>query len=71
VGYEVEIDQDACVSSGKCVASMGDLFAFDGQELATVREGAAVPDDAALLRVARQCPSGAIRLRLDGVDVDL
>lgn len=71
MAYEVEIDQDACVSSGKCVASMGALFAFDDQELATLRPAAEVPDDAALLRVARQCPSGAIRLSLDGVPVEL
>jgi ferredoxin len=71
VAYEVEIDQDACVSSGKCVASAGELFAFDDQELATVRPDGSPLDDATLLRIARQCPSGAIRLRDGGVDVDL
>jgi ferredoxin len=71
VGFEVDIDQDACVSSGKCVASLGQLFAFDDQELATVRPDGEVPDDATLLRIARQCPSGAILLSDGGVPVEL
>jgi ferredoxin len=70
VAYEVEIDQDACVSSGKCVASLGELFAFDDQELATVRPDGRPADDATLLRIARQCPSGAIRLSDGGVPVE-
>ncbi len=71
MAYEVEIDQDACVSSGKCVASLGELFAFDDQELATLRPDGPSVEDATLLRIARQCPSGAIRLRDGGVDVEL
>jgi uncharacterized Fe-S cluster protein YjdI len=29
------------------------------------------PADDALLRIARQCPSGAIKLVVDGVEVEL
>jgi ferredoxin len=71
VPYEVEVDQGACLSSGRCVASMGEVFAFDEDELATVRPGAALDDASALVRVARQCPSGAIVLRLGGAPADL
>ena len=56
VAYRVSVDTDECMSSGKCVADFGDVFAFDDDELAVV------PDDAELLRAARNCPSRAIRL---------
>jgi ferredoxin len=71
VAYEVAIDQEACLSSGRCVASLGELFAFDGQELATLRPAGPRPDDTTLLRIARQCPSGAIRLTDAGAPVEL
>ena len=32
----IEIDQDRCISSGRCVADEPSLFAFDVDELATV-----------------------------------
>jgi len=70
VAYEVDIDQDACVSSGKCVASLGQLLPSTTRSWprAARRRG---PDDATLLRIARQCPSGAILLRDGGVPVEL
>ncbi len=69
--YEVVLNEDECVSSGKCVASATGFFVFDADEIAAIDRETAQPDDATLLRIARQCPSGAIALRLDGVDVDL
>lgn len=71
VSYEVRVDADECVSAGKCVASAPGLFVFDDDEIATVDPFGPRPDDAALLRIARTCPSGAIKLTLDGHDVDL
>ncbi|MFN3216756.1 MAG: ferredoxin [Acidimicrobiales bacterium] len=62
MGYRVSIDTDECMSSGKCVADFADVFAFDDDELAVVRDDAVMPDDAELLRAARNCPSRAIRL---------
>lgn len=62
MGFRVEIDSETCVSSGKCVADHPDSFGFDDDELAVVQTGAARLDDAALLKAARRCPSGAILL---------
>lgn len=71
MSYEVVLNGDECVSSGKCVATAAGFFVFDDDEIATVDRSKVPPDDASLLRIARQCPSGAIGLRLDGVDVEL
>lgn len=71
VAFEVSIDRDACISSGKCVQSAPGFFEFDDDELASVNDGAEAPDDAALLRIARACPAEAITLRRDGEIVDL
>ena len=40
MGLRVEIDQDECMSSGKCVADHPDAFDFDDEELAVTRAGA-------------------------------
>jgi ferredoxin len=69
--YEVVLDGDECVSAGKCVASAPGFFVFDSDEIGTVDPSGPRPADETLLRIARQCPSGAIRLRLDGVDIDI
>lgn len=69
--YEVVLDSDECVSAGKCVASAPGFFVFDSDEIGTVDPSGPRPTDEALVRIARQCPSGAIRLRLDGVDIDI
>jgi ferredoxin len=71
VPYEVHIDSEECVSAGKCVASVPGLFRFDDDEIAMVDPAGPRPDDTVLLRVARQCPSGAIRLTLDGEPVEI
>ena len=69
--YEVFLDTDECVSAGKCVASAPGFFVFDDDQIASVDPSGPRPDDATLLRIARACPSGAIRLRRDGVDVEI
>jgi ferredoxin len=68
MGYRVVIDQDECVSAGKCVATAPGFFRFDDNELATVDVSAEAPDDATLIRIARTCPSQAISLFEDGSD---
>ena len=57
--------------NGKCVASAPGFFVFDDDQIASVDQSGPRPDDATLLRIARACPSGAIRLQLDGVDVEI
>jgi len=70
-GYEVVVDQEECVSAGKCVASAVGYFVFDADQIAEVDPSGPKPDDATLLRIARACPSGAIRLMKDGIDVEI
>ena len=65
------LDSDECMSSGKCVASAPAFFVFDDDEIATIDPAGTQPDDDALLRIARACPSGAIKLSRDGVEIDL
>ncbi|MCY3925815.1 MAG: ferredoxin [bacterium] len=60
MGFRVEIDQDECMSVGRCVADFPAGFAFDDDELATVLPSAAELSDSQLLRAARNCPSRAI-----------
>jgi ferredoxin len=73
MGYSVSIDRDACISSGNCVADSPGAFDFDDDDIAVVKEdGAAELGDERLLRVARNCPAGAIILRdADGNEIDL
>ncbi len=71
MGYEVVVDSDQCVSAGKCVASAPGFFVFDDDELATIDPNGPRPDDAALIRITRSCPSEAITLLLDGEPVEL
>jgi ferredoxin len=68
--YEVVLDSDECVSAGRCVAAAPGYFVFDDDEIGAVDASGPRPADEALLRIARQCPSGAIRLFLDGVAVE-
>ena len=71
MAYEIELITDACMSAGKCVASAPGFFVFDDDELVAVDDAGPRPDDPVLLRIARACPSGAIQLSEDGVEVDL
>jgi ferredoxin len=70
-GLEVVVDTEECVSAGRCVGSAPGFFVFDDDELATVDPSGPRPSDEVLMRIARQCPSGAIKLRLDGQDVEI
>ncbi|HEX3750307.1 MAG TPA: ferredoxin [Streptosporangiaceae bacterium] len=65
--YRVEIDSDVCISSGMCVSEAPDLFRFDEDDIAEMIPGGPTLPDAALLRLARTCPSGALQI-FDGDD---
>ena len=72
MGYSVSIDREACISSGNCVADSPSAFDFDDDDIAVVKDGVGELPDDRLLRVARNCPAGAIILRdAEGNDVDL
>ncbi|MGH9010976.1 MAG: ferredoxin [Acidimicrobiia bacterium] len=68
----MSIDRDACISSGNCVADSPDAFDFDDDDIAMVKDGVKQLLDDRLIRVARNCPAGAIIVRdADGNEVDL
>jgi len=55
------VNQDDCVSTGRCIADAPHVFRFDPDELAEVRPGQeAVLDEATAVRIARHCPNRAI-----------
>ncbi len=58
----VEVNQDFCISSGKCVADEPRVFRFDDEEVAEPTGTTAGVDRDWLFDVARNCPSGAISL---------
>jgi ferredoxin len=60
MAYRIDVDQDACLSSGKCVADAPDLFRFDGDEIAERVPGAVPASDGRVIDLARACPAGAL-----------
>jgi len=71
MGYEVQVDKDMCISSGKCVADAPSAFRFDDEEISEPTEAASALPDAQLLEIARNCPSGAISLLAGGTPVSI
>ncbi len=67
--FRIRLDVDDCMSSGKCVADYPSTFAFDEDELATVKEEHTLTDEECI-RAARNCPSRAISvIDEDGVEI--
>ena len=62
VAYTIKIDQELCVSSGKCVGDAPGRFRFDDDELAELVSDPEPIDDVRLVAVARNCPGRAIAL---------
>jgi len=62
MSLRVEVDRDACVSAGKCVAAAPAYFQFDDDELVVIDTAAPQPNDKLLLRIAKSCPSQAIHV---------
>lgn len=70
--HRAHVDRDTCISSGTCVADAPDAFAFDDDEIAGAVPGHPGLSDAALVELARRCPSGAIHVHdADGVEIEL
>lgn len=58
----VHVNQDYCISAGKCVADEPTVFQFDDDEVAEPTGATDGVDRARLLDTVRNCPSGAITL---------
>jgi ferredoxin len=67
VAVRAEVDEDICISSGKCVADAPGAFEFDDDEIAHATALASELDRDRLVHIGRTCPSGAIRV-FDGDD---
>lgn len=67
--WSVSVDKDVCISSGQCVAAAPAAFRFDPDEIAEPTGSVAAVPDAALLAIARGCPSGAITVHDGGREV--
>lgn len=59
------VDKELCVSSGRCVADVPEVFEFDGDELAQTTGDPDAIDVARLKAVARNCPGQAITVEID------
>jgi ferredoxin len=72
MSYQVRVNKDACISSGKCIGDAKDLFRFDSDELAEVIGGATAEPLERLLKIARRCPGEAIAVfGADGTEIPL
>jgi len=56
----ISVDKELCVSSGRCIADVPEVFAFDAEELAEVKPDAPAIDPQRLSAAARNCPGQAI-----------
>jgi ferredoxin len=66
MGFEVEIDHDACMGSGNCVYEAPGVFDLNEDGVAFVVDPAASPEDK-VIAAARKCPTNAITVRRDGM----
>lgn len=62
MGYTVEVDPEACISTGNCVRRAPSAFAFTEDDHSQAQPGATDLPEEQLLQVARSCPVGAIHL---------
>ncbi len=69
----VRVNQDECMSIGRCLADAPYVFRFDDNELSEVVPGQeGTLDEATAVRIARNCPNRAIIVeREDGSVVSL
>jgi len=61
-GVRIVVDKELCMSSGRCVADVPEVFRFDDDELAEVVAGPAAVSLDRLRAAVRGCPSQAITL---------
>jgi ferredoxin len=66
-----QVDEDSCISSGRCVLEGPGSFEFSEEQIAHAVDGAQGLGEAALLKIARACPAGAIMLFKGDEPVDI
>ncbi len=68
MGLEVEIDREVCMGSGNCVYEAPGAFDLDDDSIAFVVDLAVSPEDK-VIAAARKCPTQAITVRREGVNL--
>lgn len=58
----LKLDQDLCISAGRCALDEPKAFDLDDDELVVMLPAAAELSEARMQHVADRCPSGAISL---------
>ena len=70
MSLEVRVDGVLCGGTSECVRSMPELFALNRQGRAEVVGDPDAHDRGALLAAAWACPTSAIRVVEDGIELD-
>jgi ferredoxin len=71
VSARAHVDEDLCISSGRCVAEGSGSFEFSAEQIAYAVDGARGLSETALLTIARACPAGAITVLRGDEPVDI
>lgn len=66
---QIVINRDKCMGSGNCLFWAPQAFDLDDEGLSVVLESAQA-DEGRLFQAREGCPTGAISLWQDGVEVD-
>ncbi|GAA4530641.1 MULTISPECIES: ferredoxin [Nonomuraea] len=69
--YRIQLDRDVCISSGRCVAEAPESFRFDDDEIVALVPGGPRLTDEQIFDLARDCPSGAIRVFDGDEEIDV
>lgn len=72
MGYHADVDKELCVSAGLCLTAAPSVFSpdDDGVSQASPDASGSIPLHQ-LVQIARECPSSAISVFLDGKRVGL
>jgi ferredoxin len=68
VSLDVDVDRDVCMGAGNCVFEAPGAFELDDDGISSVVDPGAASVDK-ILASARKCPSHAITVRRDGVQL--
>ncbi len=65
---DVRVQRARCIATKACVSAAPRTFALDPTQVAVVADAGGDPDDD-IVRAAESCPTGAIAVYRDGVQI--
>ncbi|HEX3393854.1 MAG TPA: ferredoxin [Acidimicrobiales bacterium] len=65
---DVRVQRARCIATKSCVSAAPRTFALDATDVATVTDASGDPDDD-VITAAEACPTGAISVYRDGVQI--